>query len=208
MASKKSEYTPNDFNQLAYEFAIRNPRVIELLGLSLDQSIAEELSSYGIYSKSIDFRDGQEIEILSLRELYLDYEHLTHIVHHPFSPYGEGTVEDPNTLEKINEYRGDKFLVHPNSKKPFFRKENELEAYRRINQLIESRGGKLQRLMDGTTFKHYDAIKIMGQTVYSLDPTRSSKKTIKSDISFVSEWIKPEKYLQLIPQYRSVLASL
>lgn len=197
-----SKYTLEEFNQLGYEFAIRHPRVIELLNNStLTNDIVQELLEYGINATSVDINTQREQVINSTQELYLNYKHLNGINHTPFSPYGEGVYYDENHLDFIDEYVGNKLLVHPKNKIAFYNKESIESALTRIHSLIESRGGKLERLISGKAFKHYDAVKFFGATVYSLDPTKSTTKTITSDIEFIHDWIINKKYLHLIPQY-------
>ena len=94
---------------------------------------------------------------------------------------------------------GNRYLTQKCPSK-FNKIERELQALERIKELIEPRGKKLQRLMNGEAFKNYDAITFNNQSVYSLDPSGNNKKTIKSDIEFISEWINPQKYLQLLPK--------
>jgi hypothetical protein len=190
--------TLQDYNELAYEFAIRNPKVIELLSLPLTDNTVQKLLTFGINATSV-YIDGEiEIQTNSLEELYLDYEHLK-IEHTPCSPYGEGQVQDENTHESIDTYRGDRILIHPNSKDFFYRinKEPEQEALNRIQSLIGT--AKLNQLE--RVFRHYDAVMFYNETVYSLDTTTKTKKTINSDIKLVTEWIQPQMYLQLIPQH-------
>lgn len=195
-------YTLDDFNKIAYEFAIRNPHVIQLLELPLTDDVVKELLSFGINATSVYFSDGnEEIIINSLQELYLDYDHLKQISHIPHSPYGEGEGIDEITEENFNHFRGHRLLIHPLSKKPLYKKENEFDAMTRISGLIETRGKKLQRLMHGEVFEHYDAVVFKRQTRYSLDPTKNTSKTIKADLEFVQEWINQKKYLQLLPNF-------
>jgi len=194
-----------DYNNLAYEFAIRNPRVIELLSMELNKEVVAELKSFGINAMSVQYHDGNEVSFCSLQELYLDYGHLLHINHTPYSPYGEGQWMDENTYEEHDNYRGDKILIHPLKDNPLSQKEDVEDAIRRIQSLIESRGKKRKRLMDGLAFENYDAITFLNRTPYSIDPSTNKRKTIESDISFIREWINPNKYLQLLPQYTSIL---
>jgi len=181
-----------DYNNLAYEFAIRNPRVIELFNLPLTDAIVKELLTFGFDATSeYNFGHGLE-QINSLQELYLDYKHLKHINHYPHSPYGEP------------DFMGNKILVHPLNKVNIICKESDEDAICRIQPLIEARGKKLRRLIDGTAFKNYDALIYFDKTIYSLDPTTNTAKTIRDDKRFISMWIQPDKYLQLIPQYINI----
>lgn len=179
-----------DYNTLAYQFAIRNPRVIELLNTSPNDEVVKELLTFGINATATHFEGTEEITFNSFRELYLDYEHLKHLSHNPHSPF-----------EPYDGFKGYQTLIHPNKGRIFYKKESTEDAIYRIKSLIETRGGKLNRLMNGSAFTHYDAITFFSETVHSIDPTTHTTATIRKDLSFVSEWIKPEKYLQLLPQY-------
>ncbi len=194
-----------DYNTLAFEFAIRNPMVIELLGVQLNDEVVKELLTYGIDATSFCFYEDTETPISSLQELYLDYDHLMHIKHSPHSPYGEEQTVDADTYEIYDNFKGNRQIVHPLSKRTLCTKELEEDAIPRIKDCIETRGKKLQRLTDKIAFENYDAITFFGETVYSIDPSANTAKTIRSDIKFISEWIEPNKYLQLIPQYKSIL---
>lgn len=190
----------NDYNTVAYRLAMRNPRVIELLVSKLTDDAVAELLTFGIDATSVYIDEhGKELRIRSTQELYLGYDHLRHIKHTPNDPYvlRQGIDEDHNDFE------GFESLVHPLSKKMFVNEESIEDAIPRIDALIETRGrgNKLQRLMDGMAFDHYDAVTFFGETVYSLDPSTNTAKTIRSDIKFITEWIQPEKYLQLLPDY-------
>lgn len=195
----------SDYNRLAYEFAIRNQRVIELLAKPLTISIVNELLTFGIDATSIHFDEtGNEIVIYSLQELYLDYHHLAHINHIPYNPYSMGQENQNEDTLEYDEYRGEQFLIHPRSKNFFYiDTESEQDALNRMKDLIESRGksgGKFERLINGKAFEHYDAVIFFDETVYSIDPSTNTKKTIKTDIKLITEWVKPENYLQLIKQ--------
>ena len=203
-------YTLDDFNQLAYEFAIRNPKVIELLSQELTDDIVKELLTFGINATSvyIDNETGKESKINSLQELYLDYPHLQHIQHNPYCPYGSGIDTSNDCLGDVeNTFRGYRNLVHPDSSNKWYKQESEIDALRRISTLIETRGrgSKLTRLMNGTAFEHFDKVKLEGKTIYSLDPSKNTTKTINTDIKFISEWLQPDYYLQLLPKYFNIL---
>ena len=187
---KKDEVTLEQFNQLAYEFAIRNPRVIELLHKKLTKEVVDELAQYGIRATSACMDDnGNEHIIYSLQELYLDYEHLKDIKHEPCLAYSH----------PIDDYIGEKFLLHPEINNFFPSNIDQSRALKRIQGLIETRGKKLERLLNGEAFTNYDAVTFRNQTVYSVDPSTNKKKTIENDIKFIREWTNPEKYLQLLP---------
>lgn len=193
-----------DYNTLAYEFAIRNPRVIELLGMKLTEEVVQELRQYGIDATSVYFDKNNEqgsvneVRINSLQELNLDYPHLNHLEHVSYCPY----IGDD--MDKAY-FKGYQKLIHPDKGRIFHKEELIEDAISRIKSLIESRGGKLNRLIYGTAFKHYDEITFFSETVHSIDPTTNTTATIRKDLSFISEWIKPEKYLQLLPQYISII---
>lgn len=203
-----SVYTLDDFNKIAYEFAIRNSRVIQLLELPLTDDTVKELLTYGIDATSIYFsEDNEEVTINSTQELYLDYRHISLSKHSPHSPYGEGISINPITADISNHYSGHKILVHPLSKSHIHKKENDLDAMVRIAPLIETRGqsNKMKRLLSGEAFKNYDAVTFYDKTIYSLDPTTKTTKTIKDDIKFITEWTNPEAYLKLLPKYNNPL---
>lgn len=189
--------TLSDYNKLAYDFAIRNSRVIELLEQPLTDNVVSELLTFGIYPKSIIFDDNNEIEINSFQELYLDYDHLQHLNHKAHSPYGEGVHYDEDTLTEHNCYVGHKHLIHPNKGKIFYSSEETEVAIERIKQLIPT--AKLNQLE--RVFRHFDSVTFFDETIYSLDTSTNTKKTIISDIELVTKWVEPQMYLQLIPQY-------
>ncbi|MEA1880277.1 MAG: hypothetical protein U9N11_06510 [Campylobacterota bacterium] len=194
-----SKYALEDYNRLAYEFAIRNPRVIELLKSELNDEVADELlNTYGIsIKKEVVFPEYDEegnqtmscetAEINSLDEVYLDYPHLKGIKT-PSRGSHKGFKRIINT-EKLPRFKTKRF-------------ETETEAMKRISNFFETRGrsNKLNRLMGGEVFEYYDAVRYDKKTIYSLDPSTKKKGTIGSDITLVDEWIKPEKYLELLPK--------
>jgi hypothetical protein len=198
------KYSLRDYNQLAYEFAIRNPRVIELLGMPLTDENVKELLTYGIDATSCyNYHDenGNYIQECcnSLQELYLDYSHISHQNHKPYSPCGEGQWDDEETGETHDDFRGRRILIHPKSKSKFNKSEDLNHAILRINKLFPTR--TLNRYFDGEPFKYYDEVIFTKKTIYSLDTSTNLKKTITNDIKFINQWICPEKYLQLLPQY-------
>ncbi len=176
---------------LAYEFAIRNERVIELLSFELTEDVAKELIEYGLNTLVEGHNENGSYEYLGFENLYLDYDHLEHLGIGGFMPDGN---------EEYDWKKHFKVLSYPQENEVFIFKEDIEDAVQRIKSLIEGRGGKLQRLMDGTSFKHYDAVTFFDKTVYSLDTTINTAKTIRTDIKFIKEWIQPDKYLQLLQQ--------
>ena len=198
---KKDDLMLRDYNELAYEFAVRNPRVIELLSMKLDEAVARELLEFGIDATAVN-KDTDEA-FFSLQELYLDYKHLEHIPHTPYSSYENDWIEGKNGVQ-YNNFKGNRCLYHPKCDKLNIEEPRE-DAIKRISLLIETRGKKLQRLTSGKAFENYDAVNFFDETVYSLDPSTNTKKTINSDIEFIKEWIHPGKYLQLLPQFKTML---
>lgn len=196
----KSNYTLKDFEELAYEFAIRNPRVIELLHQEPTEQVANELLTFGInITRDIppsDFNNEVEVEN-TFDELFLDYSHLQDLNHIPFSYKYDDFPDD---------FKGRKVLSQPVNRLEIYallgskiKFEDDITALKRINTLIETK--KLNRLMSKEVFdKHYDYVTFKGYSIYRIDPTTNTRKTIKSDIYFVKEWINPKKYLQLLPQ--------
>ncbi len=197
-----------EYNSLAYDFAMRNPRVIELLGMELTTNVIQELLTFGIDASSEVLENDIMIPIYSLQELNLNYKHLKHIKHIPHSPYGEGLFRDEKTFELQDNYLGNKILIQPIiANRIYIGQEFSEEAWLRIDELFnnsfESRGrggGKKRRLVQGLLFKNYDAVTFLNETVFSLDPSTNTTKTINSDINLVAEWIHPDKYLQLLPK--------
>lgn len=196
-----SKYTLEDFNELAYEFAIRNPRVVELITSPLTDKTAEELLAYGI---DIKVKDHNGDEVNSIDELYLNYKHLDI----GKLPYQSKTVDIQGMQVHNQDDKSYRKLVRPNSKSKFVIVATTIEKeIERIKNLIETRGrvSKLDRLISGEVFEHYDAVTFFSKTVYSLDPSSNQRKTIKSDIEFVEEWLEPKKYLQLLPHKVSLV---
>jgi len=195
------KYQLKDFNVLAYNFAIRNPDVIQLLSEPFTEDNRVKLRGYGFLTEIAEaykIKDGYEDENkyecrmkYSLDALYLDYEHLN--IPQVFSDEGSRKLSQPSS---------GKFLVVNR-----ISMEDEIV---RINSLFETRGraNKLDRLMSGEVFEHYDAVSFRGKTIYSLDPSTNKKKTIQSDIELVKEWIQPDKYFQLLPLQKEYIESL
>jgi hypothetical protein len=195
-------YRLKDYATLAYEFAIRNPRVIELLGMPLSDDVVKELLNYGIDATSEEHSsDGDWFIINTTSNLFLDYKHLEHLNLNQIKIYNQGVEQDWKTFpEEYQPFRGERKLIHPKSKNQFIRSEDPVKAIQRISHLIEARGKKLSRLFELDPFKYYDAVTYFDKTVYSLDTSKTHTKTINSDIKFISEWIDPQQYLQLLPK--------
>ena len=189
-------YELSDYNHLAYDFAVRNPRVIYLLSQDLTDEVVSELLEYGIDATSFYMDDGDVVKINSLQELYLDYPHLKHLDHLAYDPRNGSD----NKLNKS--FKGNKLLKHPLAGKSFTLSETIEKAMQRIPDYIETRGKKLTRLINGKTFLHYDQNKFEGKSVYAMDPSTNSAKTIRSDIEYISEMLHPEAYLQLLPRIK------
>lgn len=202
-----SEYTLEDYNELAYEFAIRNTQVIKLLKEPLTDDSAKELRKYGIntkvyyctgFSNDPDAKEGYEN---NLRELNLDYYHLEKLKHKPYT-YVELDIE-------IEKFKGYKTLEHPERSIMLedTYKENDIEALDRIKKLLGKYSEKIEtqidsrtltRCMDKRVFDNYDQNKL-GGSYYDLSNNLSpEKKTIKADIKLVEKWYNPSYYLQLI----------
>ena len=62
----------------------------------------------------------------------------------------------------------------------------------------------IQEVTDFSYLEDYDAVTFFAETVNSLDPSTNTTKTIRKDIEFIAEWVEPSKYLQLIPQRKSI----
>lgn len=200
MSEKKVIFTLENYMELAYEFAIRNPRVIKLLHEPLSDDSVEELRQYGLnvtaYYCSEEYnKDGYENTI---RELYLDCLAYQDLNHTP-STYEEsdGIFNGYKILRQIdNRTNGLKLIDAP------IEREDSNLALSRMKELIETRGSnnKLKRFLQGVLFKDYDAITFNKDSKRSRDPSTNRKKTINSDIIFINGWIEPKKYLQLLPQ--------
>ncbi len=227
-----SKYTLKDYEELAYEFAIRNPKVIELLKSELTDDVAKELlNTYGISTK-VEYQDseGNLYEANTLEELYLDYSHLGDTVKYK----GMHTYKDGKRYAlaeyyklfpyaKIDEHEGYKKIVHPGFMKVLYSKESPEGSIDRINKLFSKQGrggGVITRLKSGAIFKRYDmSITMNNNQINQYESTikfkadlNSDKKevsgkeynakgAIKKDIALVKLWIKPTRYLQLVPQY-------
>ena len=182
-----SKYTLKDYNELAYDFAIRNPRVIELLHGALSEEVAKELLTYGIdIEDSFVTSDGEEVTIYTLENLHLQYEHIDFSIQH---------------------YGGKKYIVHPDAKRFFYRQEPIEDEIEYINELFTKKGGRLKYIMDRKIFEHYDEYMDSGKKVTNVHNYQNNKKQIKKDIEFVQEWIQPEQYLRLIPGYSNFIKS-
>jgi len=194
----KNKYTLEDYNMLAYDFAMRNQSVIKLIKGKLTNEVVNELKLYGIDATAFTYKYGGQ-NINSIQELYLNYEHFNDLNHKPYlSQYNEGEIEY---------FDGCKKMVHPFSKQKSYKKESDIVALNRIQGLIETRGNKLNRLMNGEAFKAYDEIILQGKTKYAFDNTNNNKG-IDKDLKLIQEWSKKEKYLQLLPSYENIFKSL
>jgi len=193
-------YTLEDYRELAYEFAIRNVRVIELIKKPLTNKSVKELTKYGIdataYYNSLEYNEeGFENTI---RELDLNYYHFKDIKYTPYI-YEH---QDEN-------FRGYKILTHPKRSIIYgdSYRENDIEALSRIEKLlgsysetvgtrIESR--KLKRCINKKVFDNYDTLKFGSDISVSEDINSSDKSTIRKDIELVEKWSEPSLYLQLL----------
>lgn len=195
----KNKYTLEDYNMLAYDFAMRNKTVIKLIKGKLTDEVVNELKLYGIDATAFTYKDGGQ-DINSIQELYLNYEHFNNLNHKPYlSQYNEGEIEY---------FDGCKEMVHPFSKQKSYKKESDIVALNRIQALIETRGNKLNRLMNGEAFKAYDEIILQDKSKYAFDNTQNNNKGINKDIKLIEEWSEGKKYLQLLPSYKNIFELL
>ena len=194
-----SKYNLEDYNALAYEFAIRNPRVLELIKKPLTDEIVKELSTFGLIAKIVEVNpeDGSRTELNSLKDLYLEYRHIDKeslpCNSRDFNPEGiEVFIPNDKSHRK---------LYYPKKSFSNFKRTSINDEIERIDKLIETRGrkSKLDRLMSGEVFRHYDEVIFFNNSKYSLDKSKNTSATIDTDIAFVEEWIEPFKYLQLLP---------
>jgi len=192
-----SKYNLEDYNALAYEFAIRNPRVLELIKKPLTDEIVKELSTFGLKATTVevDPEDGSMTQVNSLKDLYLEYRH----INKESIPCNSGDFSADGVEIFIPHDKSHRKLYYPKKSFSNFKRTSIIDEFERIDGLIESRGGRLRRLMNGKYFEHYDAVVIFGESVYSQDPSTNDKPTINTDIDFIKEWIEPSKYLQLLP---------
>ena len=195
----RNDYTLRDYARLAYEFAIRNPRVIELLKSPLTDDVANELlNTYRINIK-VERYDGDSGDYLgivnSLEELCLDYPHLSDIKGYESSRY----VKDDYSILLCNKF---KKIIPLNER--YSELEDPAKTLKRCKNLIETRGRKLKRLMNGEAFSHYDRITFKGESNYTIDPTTNNKKTIDTDVKFIQKWLEPEEYLKFFPMYENL----
>ncbi len=219
-------YTLEDYEALAYEFAIRNPKVIELLQSSLNDKktindkTAEELLEYGI-DTLVEYTDdeGNLCTKYSLEELYLDYPHLGDDlkkiqISHNGKRYKIEKYRElfPDAMEE--EWKGNKRIVQPESYNKYFKKESDIDSWNRIdaiyfdvcmNEGSKREGVKRDELKNGDAFNYYDEkhFNQKGTTDISNKYHSTDIKTIKKYIKFIEEWVTPEKYLKLIPQKQS-----
>lgn len=203
-----SKYTLSEYNELAYEFAIRNIRVIELLGKPLTNDSAKEFSAFGIdtevyystgHNTDVNAEEGYEH---SLRELNLDYYHLKTLNHEPY------TYEELGIYAE--EFKGYKSLVHPlKSIIDGDYQEKDIDALNRIEKLlgsysetknthIDSR--RVSRCINKKVFDNYDHATFKSNILVSEDVRINDRKTIIADIELVQKWSDPTLYLQLIPK--------
>ena len=136
-------YTLEYYEELAYEFAIRNPSVIKLLQSPLNDEVADELLKYGIditieesYTIYVDVDVDVDAAAAadaddnmtpigtgsykknSLQELYLDYPHLGDNlkniqISHKSKMYKTEKYRELFPDAMEGEWKGDKKIVHP-----------------------------------------------------------------------------------------------
>ena len=193
---KKGSVSLREYNALAYEFAIRNPKVIELLQSKLTDSVVQELQIFGIDVLLTELdSNGDERACITLKHLPLEYKHLK--VKRDVGLLADSII--------------DRKLKHPLSYDSSCTEESGEQAYLRINEYFETRGGgrggknQLQRLLDGDAFEHYDAFVFENKSKYAIADANQIRKTITKDIDLVQEWINPNKYLQLLPNYSNAV---
>ncbi len=195
-------YTLEDYNRLAYEFAIRNPEVIELLRSPLNDEVAKKLlSTYGIdirVTESFNIYDedgitviGQEDhEIYSLKELCLDYPHLADVKGYESSGLYAGDY-DISLCKKL------KKVIQPKSSNFFKKLESGDIAIKRIRGIFNTAAGHLNRMIDGRIFEYYDK-HVLGKK----NPNINKKKI--EDIKTIKAYIKPLFYSKLLPEYINI----
>ena len=191
-------YTLEDYEDLAYEFAIRNPRVIELLKPILTEEVAKELLEYGI-DTLIEYTDdeGNLYTKYSLAELYLDYPHLGDDlkgiqISHKGKMYT--TEEYRKLFPDAMEGEGDKKIVHPESYNKYFKKESDIDAIVRIEEIFPKKAGHLNRLMDGSIFEYYDE-HILCKEDFNDNKIPQKKK---NDVTTIRTYSKKNFYMHLI----------
>ena len=206
-----SNYTLKDYEELAYEFAIRNPRVVEILNRELSTESQEELlTTYGI-----DTADDL---------LYCEYNHLPYIVEaaeEKKKERKESLIKRMKSIEKketnnhtaleklvlsIDPYKKHytplcfRVLVRPRPEGDYSTEYRD-EALERIKsnntELIRELNGKLKRLMNNDIFDNYDAYVFEKKSYVMI--SGSNSKGVRNDILFVEKWIQPENYLTLLP---------
>jgi len=194
-----STYSLEDYNALAYEFAIRNPRVLELIKKPLTDEIVKELSMFGLKAKTVEVNpeDGSMTQVNSLKDLYLEYKH----INKENIPCNSGDFSADGVEIFIPNDKSHRKLYYPKKSFSNFKKTTLIDEFKRIDKLIETRGrkSKLDRLMSGEVFQHYDEVVFFNNSKYSLDKSKNTSATIDTDIAFVEEWIEPLKYLLLLP---------
>lgn len=183
-----------DYNRLTYEFAIRNPKVIELLKSPLTDEVADKLlTTYGINIKveKYDRHNGDYLGTEnSLEELCLDYPHLADIKGYESSGYkGNYDISICKKLKKIFQPEPSGF---PDS---LMQQETDDVALKRINMMFEKKAGRLNKLMDGSFFCYYDKLIL---TKKKEKPSKREKKNVET----IQTYIKPSFYLKLLPEYR------
>ncbi len=205
-----SKYTLEDYNRLAYEFAIRNDEVIKLLESNLTDEVAKDLEErFGILTKYEEWRGDEYDDVYSLKALCLEYKHLQHLLPYDYNydtdkhaEYSDYELYPCNQLKKI---------VQPPL--PYSVDEPIEDSLERIHALIETRGRKLERLMDGSAFEHYDQMTyekkdsddVISRPHYPKTgknrnkPKGTDTSTIENDTNFIKLWSHPSKYLQLLP---------
>ena len=208
-------YTLEDYTELAYEFAIRNPRVIELLKSTLTEEVAKELLEYGI-DTLIEYTDdeGNPYTKYSLEELYLDYPHLGDNLKNVNVSHNGETYEFEKYRELFpdateGEWKGYKRIVHPNTNRKIKNKESSIDALNRINEMAfdvcmkegSREGVKRSELMCGDAFNYYDEKYFNQKSTSNISKEYhyTDIKTINKYTKFIKEWIEPNNYLQLIP---------
>lgn len=187
-------YTLKDYEALAYDFAIRNPRVIELLKSPLNDKVADELlNTYGINIK-VEIYDSYNGDYLgkknSLEELCLDYPHLADAKGYESSGLYAGDY-DISLCKKL------KKVIQPKSSNLLKKLESDDMAIKRIRGIFNTQAGHLNRMMDGRIFEYYD------KHVLGKKPPNINKKKIE-DIETIKTYIKALFYSKLLPEYINI----
>ncbi len=220
-------YTLEDYEDLAYEFAIRNPRVIELLKSPLNDKVAKELLSYGIVlPREAIYHEGEYHEKYTLDGLCLDYPHLDRNI----SEANCESIAKANYSHDVEE-NCMRCILNPKLKKrfSFTPLETPEQTHARIKGLFTSQ--QFTALFNNRMFRRYDMsqkkhpkhkdkmlnanmINEIEQDLKLKEALESdaesisfkesnAKGRIKTDIKLVEKYIQKDEYLKLLPKHFS-----